>query len=176
MFFSVRSLLSSSTVAVTDADLPYCSIRNKSIDHTCRGHGSTLDTLSRTGRQFVDGYFYAIGSKRLCYDGVVVGGDEGALGMCWTWRNPQLLQRGGRLRGERHGGPRQSTHRQFPQIVGPLSLLGVDGSVTTMVLDLLGGISPGATGLKVGYEPGSSPRYFSIIDGQASDCTSWNSG
>ena len=35
------------------------------------------------------------------------------------WRNSQLLQKGGRLRGERHGGPRQSTHRQFLQIVGP---------------------------------------------------------
>ena len=92
MFFSVRSLLSSSTVAVIDADLPYCSIRNKSIDH--RGHGSTLDTLSQTGRQFVDGYFYAISSKQLCYDGVVVGGDEGALGMCWTLAKSTAIAKG----------------------------------------------------------------------------------
>ena len=47
-------------------------------------HGSAAGTLSRTGRQFVDGYFYVIGSKRLCEDGGVVGSNEGTLGVCWT--------------------------------------------------------------------------------------------
>ena len=32
------------------------------------------------GRQFVDGYFYVIGSKRLCDDGF----GEGTLGVCWA--------------------------------------------------------------------------------------------
>ena len=65
------------------------------------------------------------------------------------WWNSQLLQKGGRLRGDRHGGPRQSMHRQFSHIVESWSLLGVDGLMTT-ALGLLGsGICPGAVGLKV---------------------------
>ena len=65
------------------------------------------------------------------------------------WRNSQLVQRGGRLRGDRHGGPRHSTHRQFLHTVGPRLLLGVDGSMVMTALDLLGGICPGVVGLKV---------------------------
>ena len=61
----------------------------------------------------------------------------------------QLLQRGGRLRGDRHGRPRHSTHRQFPHTIGPPLLLGVDGSMMTMALDLFGAICPGAVGLNV---------------------------
>ena len=70
--------VSSSTVPITDATVALV----RSIDH--RGRGGTLDTLSRTGSQFVDCCLYVIGSKRLCDDGVVVGGDEGALCVCWT--------------------------------------------------------------------------------------------
>ena len=61
---------------------------------------------------------------------------------------------------------------QFPQTDGPWLLLGVDGSLT-IVLVLLGGTRPGTGGVKVEYEPGFEPRYFSIIDGQASDLMSW---
>ena len=43
-----------------------------------RRHGSTLDTLSRGGRQYVDGYFNIFGSKRLC-DDVIIVGEERAL-------------------------------------------------------------------------------------------------
>ena len=58
----------------------YCGI-SKGVDQ--RGHGSAADTLSRTRRQVVDGYFYIISSKRLCGDGLV-GSDEGALGVGWA--------------------------------------------------------------------------------------------
>ena len=47
-------------------------------------------------------------------------------------------------------------------------LLGVDGALTILFF-LLGGIFPGTDGLKVEYEPGSMPKYFSIIAGQDSD-------
>ena len=57
----------------------YCGI-SKGVDQ--RGHGSAADTLSRTRRQVVDGYFYIISRER-CDDGLV-GSDEGALGVGWA--------------------------------------------------------------------------------------------
>ena len=122
--------MSSSSSTVAALPMCYCSI-SKSVDH--RGHGSALDTLSRTGRQFVDGYFNVIGSKRLCDDGL----GEGTLGVCWAMTKVTAVTKGrSTVRGDRHGGPRHSIHRQFPHTVGPRLLPGVDASMTTTALDL----------------------------------------
>ena len=60
---------------------------------------------------------------------------------------------------------------QFSQTDGPWLLLGVVGSLTT-VLVILFRTRPGTDGLKVELEPGSRPKYFSIINGQDSDLMS----
>ena len=53
-----------------------------------RGHGGALGALIQTRGQFVDGYFYVIGSKRLCDDSL----DGGTLVVCWTtWRKLHTL-------------------------------------------------------------------------------------
>ena len=53
-------------------------------------HGSTVDALSQTGRQFVDRCFYVISSKGLCDDGL----GEGTLGICWAMTKVTAVAKG----------------------------------------------------------------------------------
>ena len=84
VLLSTVTSVSSSTVAITDATV---ALVRAFICH--RGHGSALDALIRTGRQF-DGYFYVIGSKRLCDDGL----GEGTLGIRWAMTKVTTVAKG----------------------------------------------------------------------------------
>ena len=52
-----------------------------------RGHGGALGALIQTRGQFVDGYFYVIGSKWLCDDSL----DGGTLVVCWPYGGSYTL-------------------------------------------------------------------------------------
>ena len=98
------------------------------------------------------------------------------MGICWTMAEFTTVAEG---RSAERGEARRAEAiyaSTVPADCRALIVAGVDGSTAMTVRDRLGGICPGIVGLNVVYEPGSSPRYFSIIDGQASDCTNWNSG
>ena len=77
--------VSSSTDAITAAAT--VALVRAFICH--RRHGSAADTLSRTGRQFVDGYFYVI--SRVQTDGPDLAYDKPGPSVC-VWRSVLTLR------------------------------------------------------------------------------------